>query len=221
MAKVLLISILASLGAAAVAWGLFLESFGEKPEYCDIKDFRSSERKSHCGQKWVFWGVIAEMILGFGVAIWEGNEMIKSAGHLAQLEAKAADRHISEQQRKDFIAFLDGSPRGPLMTGSRRPNSETERYADEIFSMLADAGFTIESKMDYSRNDAQFPSGSSVGIFVNNAHDCPFFTDNLINAFRHIGLNPTTFTNNPSRMPTPEEGIGKPNKLLILVVEKN
>src|ERR1039458_1695939 len=78
MTKVLFISILASLGAAAVAWGLFLESFGEKPEHRNIEDFRSSARKSHCGQKWVFWGVIAEMIIGFGIAIWEGNELMEN-----------------------------------------------------------------------------------------------------------------------------------------------
>lgn len=78
MVKVLLISILASLGAAAVAWGLYLESFKEKPEFLDVEDFRSSARKSHSGQKWVFWGVITEMVIGFGIAIWEGHEILKS-----------------------------------------------------------------------------------------------------------------------------------------------
>src|SRR5208282_4365783 len=43
-----------------------------------VVDFRSAARKSHNGQKWVFWGVIAEMIIGFGLAIWEGNELIKN-----------------------------------------------------------------------------------------------------------------------------------------------
>jgi hypothetical protein len=86
MTKVLLISILASLGAASVVWGLYLESFAEKSEYLDVEDFRSSKRKSHCGRKWVFWGVIAEMVLGFGIAVWEGHEMIKTDQHMEQID---------------------------------------------------------------------------------------------------------------------------------------
>ena len=86
MTKVLLISILASLGAAAVVWGLYLELFGEKSEYLDIEDFRSSKWKSHCGQKWVFWGVVAEMILGFGIAVWEGHETITTGQHIDQID---------------------------------------------------------------------------------------------------------------------------------------
>ncbi|MGA2280049.1 MAG: hypothetical protein ABSG80_07095 [Verrucomicrobiota bacterium] len=88
MTKVLFISILASLGAAAVAWGLFLESFKGKPEFRDIEDFRSSEQKSHCGQKWVFWGVIAEMILGFGIVIWEGADMIKTDRKIEEADTR-------------------------------------------------------------------------------------------------------------------------------------
>jgi hypothetical protein len=76
MTKVFLVSLLASLGGAAVAWGLFLESFAEKPKFSDVKDFRSSKQKAHSGQKWVFWGVVAEVVIAFALAAWEGSEMI-------------------------------------------------------------------------------------------------------------------------------------------------
>jgi hypothetical protein len=75
MFKDLLFSVVASLGAAAVVWGLRLESLGEKEWYLDIEDFRSSKLKAHRGLKWVFWGVVAEMILGFAIAVWDGWEI--------------------------------------------------------------------------------------------------------------------------------------------------
>ena len=72
MIKVFLISLAASLGAAAVAWGIRLESLGEKDWYRDIGDFRSSKLKARRGLRWVFWGVVAEMALGFALAVWDG-----------------------------------------------------------------------------------------------------------------------------------------------------
>ncbi len=78
MIKVILIPFVASLGAMAVAYGLWLEMFGEKDLYADINDFRKSETRAHTGLQWVFWGVIAEMALGFVVAAWDGWEAIQN-----------------------------------------------------------------------------------------------------------------------------------------------
>lgn len=84
MIKDLLLSVAASLGAAAVAWGLWLESLGEKEWYKDIGEFRSSKLKAHRGLKWVFWGVIAEMVLGFALAVWDGWEIRQVTSDIAK-----------------------------------------------------------------------------------------------------------------------------------------
>ena len=138
-----------------------------------------------------------------------------------ELEAKAADRHISEKQRKDFIKFLENSPKGHVMTGSRHPDSETQMYCDEVYSMLTNAGFTAESRVNYAGNLAQFPVGSSVGVFVDNFSDAPAYSGNLFAAFSFIGLKPTFFTNVQNRAYSFDEGNPSSNQVIILVVEKH
>jgi len=76
--KAFFLALIASIGGAFVSIGLWLENEGEKDSYKDIKDFRLSKKRAHCGLKFVFWGVVLETALGFGVAMWEGWQAIES-----------------------------------------------------------------------------------------------------------------------------------------------
>lgn len=84
MFKVFLISSVASLGVVAVVWGLWWENRGEKEWYRDIKEFRSSKAKARRGLKLVFWGVVAELILGFTLTVVEGIGSMKTANEIAK-----------------------------------------------------------------------------------------------------------------------------------------
>ena len=190
--------------------GLLMERFSEKDWHNNLSDFRRCKSRKIWGEWFVIFGIVIEI----GVGGWTAKEEWR-------LSARQADRHISEKQRKDFIKFLENSPKGPVMTGGRHPDSETQEYGNEVYSMLTNAGFTAESRANYSGNLAHFPIGSSVGIFVDNFNDAPAYFANLLAAFRFVGLNPTLFTNIPNRAYSFDEGNPSSNQVMILVVEKH
>jgi hypothetical protein len=140
---------------------------------------------------------------------------------LLELEAKAADRHISVKQRMDFIDFLQRYEKGAVKMGSRNPNSETQVYYDEIYSMVTNAGFTVESQINYSGNLTEFPTNCCIGLIINTVSNAPPYTWVLLNAFNNAGLTAQYFVDVPGRIYSPDEGKGEPNKVLILVVEKH
>ena len=72
MMTVWLISMLAALGGLAVFVGLWLEKKGNHDEYETIGVVRKKEQLRRAGERFVRWGVFAEMVLGFTIATWEG-----------------------------------------------------------------------------------------------------------------------------------------------------
>lgn len=81
MINVWLIALVASLGGVAVFVGLCMEKTAERERdgYQTLKDFRKSESRKKIGERFVRWGVFAEVVLGFSVAAFEGWEALKNA----------------------------------------------------------------------------------------------------------------------------------------------
>jgi hypothetical protein len=52
---------------------------------------------------------------------------------------------ITAEQRKQFISPSRDAPKGPVMTGARGSARETLQYTTQIYNLLKDSGFTIES----------------------------------------------------------------------------
>jgi hypothetical protein len=211
----------ACIGGILVLIGLWMEGAPDEKEFRDIDAFWRHKSKAKWGWRILIVGILVEIGTAGTLTVREELEMRSTAKQAEELRKGNADRHISEKQRKDFINVLKNSPKGPVMTGSRHPNSETQAYFYEIVSMLTNAGFPLESQANYSGNLTQFPAGSSIGIFVDRLNDAPSYTWNLFRAFQSIGLNPSGFTNVAGRTYSFDEGNPPSNKVLILVVEKN
>src|SRR5208282_5658559 len=91
MIRVLVIAFLASVGGLAVFWGLALEKCSEKEQDSDVADLRSSKAKAKLGEKLVRWGVFAETVLAFILAISEGLNAIKTANVIAKSDPRNAN----------------------------------------------------------------------------------------------------------------------------------
>jgi hypothetical protein len=101
MFKFFLLASIGSLGGFAVLRGLWLEYSGEKERYSDIGDFRKSKLRARRGLKRVFWGVAIETVLGFGIAIFEGAETIKTA--IAAIANNPLNQPINSMKADIFL----------------------------------------------------------------------------------------------------------------------
>ncbi len=80
----LVVSLVAASGGVIVYWALRLEEYGEKEEYRDIEDFRSSKLKSSSGRKILMRGIVVEIVVAFAVAAWDGLEIRQIARQMAK-----------------------------------------------------------------------------------------------------------------------------------------
>jgi hypothetical protein len=96
MIKVWLISLVASLGGVAVFVGLGMEKLAEREKdgYQSVNDFKKSKSRRKVGERLVRWGVFAEMILGFFVALWDGWQTFSTASGNMPVSSISADADI-------------------------------------------------------------------------------------------------------------------------------
>jgi hypothetical protein len=62
----------AAIGGLIVLRGLWLEGYREKEEFPTIEAFRTFKTMESRGRKWVFWGVLFEVIIAFALSIKDG-----------------------------------------------------------------------------------------------------------------------------------------------------
>ena len=112
MIAVWLISTLAALGGLTVFVGLCLEKRGsqDRDKYENVDVFRRSEHFRRVGERFVRWGVFAEMLIGFGIAAWGGwqelennplNRPIASVYAIARFEMRGTNFRTSLDPVKD------------------------------------------------------------------------------------------------------------------------
>jgi hypothetical protein len=104
MIKVFLVALLASVGGAAVFWGLRLEKLSAKESYDNINDLKSSKTKAELGERFVRWGVFVEAILAFVIAIWGGIDVLTTEREVLNLNPlNAPARSAIAQANFDII----------------------------------------------------------------------------------------------------------------------
>jgi hypothetical protein len=135
-----------------------------------------------------------------------------------KLKAEAQPRYIAKQKRDEFIQFLDGTPKGPVMLGSRHPNWETIDFSNQVESLLTEAGFTVSSKMNYQENTTWFPAGITIGLFIDSPTNKPIYYETLFHAFNQIGVVTVGVTNGPAMRAN--DGRVGPNEIMVFIIEK-
>jgi hypothetical protein len=150
--KELVVAFLLASGGVVVLRGLWLEAYGEKEEYRDIVDFRSSKRNAARGLKWVFWGVAIEIVLTFVSVALDGWEIRQTE---RQIEASAP--------RRQPITLLSA------IVEVRLKNAEQETYdADRTFMASLIFGRREETNSNiFSLNDnGRFTGANSNTVFA-------------------------------------------------------
>jgi hypothetical protein len=137
------------------------------------------------------------------------------------LQAKLQPRTITVKQREDFINILKNSPKGQIRIGIRHPDKEVSDFTDQVCDMLTNAGFQIQSVMNYPNNLSKPKGGDTIGFFVTSISDMPPYAKPLILAFNAIGYSPTIVTNTPNWPHNPDEGWpSSDNDTLLFIYEK-
>lgn len=106
----------------------------------------------------------------------------------AELAKRLAPRTLTIKQRERFIKFLRKTTKGPVTVEHSGQAVETIKFAEEIRSLLMDAGFTISAfnmPLGYVFKEAPEPWFITV---IATAGTYPAYTEQIILAFKEIGI---------------------------------
>ena len=106
---------------------------------------------------------------------------------VAQIEAKQADRRITDEQKADFIAALKDVRKRRVEISGVRYNDEADSYQNDLARLLKDSGFAVTNDMQSS-----VVGLTGLRVLVNNA--VPSVSDAIISAFKLIGIQTKVFT---------------------------
>ncbi|MGV8892294.1 MAG: hypothetical protein ACOH2K_05015 [Burkholderiaceae bacterium] len=107
----------------------------------------------------------------------------------SELEKRLAPRMLTVDQRARFVKFLAKTAKGPLTLEHSGQAVETVNFSNEIYSLLVKSGFTIAAynmPFGYVFKDATAPWFITI---IANATGNPPFTDQLVLAFKEIGID--------------------------------
>jgi hypothetical protein len=107
MIKVCVIAFAASLGGLAVFVGLCMEKMAEREKdgYQTIDDFRKSDSRKKIGERFVRWGVFAEVVLGFCVGSWSGWQELKNNPSNQPIKSIEAEVDLMVPDGTNFDSF--------------------------------------------------------------------------------------------------------------------
>ncbi|MGA2751621.1 MAG: hypothetical protein ABSG59_22880 [Verrucomicrobiota bacterium] len=221
MMKIFILSLIASIGGAMVARGLWLEDQGEKNQFQDINDFRLSKDRAHRGLRWVFWGVVLETVLGFGVAMWEGAQFFKTeeqskvvSEKLSGVESRLQQRQLSTLQASIIKKRLEHFAGNNVQIVFDESVWEPFAYSMDFCRLFESAGLHPRLlQLTEAKKTMPFLSppltASEIELVLPNPHLHPGFTkkdfdkapfvEAVIEAFQEAKINATTrFLNLPT-----------------------
>lgn len=169
----------------------------------------------------LLWGIPIISIASLPFTAWDSLSSDKRIKTLQQeVSDLRGERTISPDKRKQFIALLQNSPKGPVRLGVRHPDSETQKYLGDIMSLLKEAGYEVPSAINYSEDNHMLAHGCSIAFIIDRVENAPGCVHDLFFAFQTIGLNPALGTNQPIYH-TQNEAVPGSGELIILITEKN
>lgn len=151
----------------------------------------------------------------------DAESKLKQAEDEAQkIKTRLQPRTITPEQRKDFIDLLSSAPKGPVRIGATNPNQETRDFREAILSLVKEAGYQIQSYMDYFSPITVHPM-PSIGVVVNAGNRPEEITSRaqtLAGAFRSIGIECKLVIHTPTDN-SPDLQVAT-NEVLVFVFEK-
>jgi hypothetical protein len=109
-------------------------------------------------------------------------------GHLRLVDdLQAEGRHLTDPQRDDIVASLDGGIKGPVSLTASASDPEAVRYESEIACVIEDVGCAVEiANARANSSTEEIPAGVEFSIKETTVR--PHHAGPIVAAFRRAGV---------------------------------
>lgn len=132
-----MVSCIAASGGVIILWGLIWEEYEEKDWFQNITKFRMGHSKAIWGRKIVLFGIVVEIVVGFGVAIYDAWQIGET--RIEQVQMQTSLTNLPQNMVKAEEAQYNGEllpANDPFPNGWNPPTNSVTLYLGNSASLI-------------------------------------------------------------------------------------